>query len=516
MVTLRTILLHCIFFFFLFSAHANKNEKVKVAPFFQSHMVLQQNQAINIWGTAGANERIEVELDGNIKVITANEEGDWSVVFPKRKASFNPVELRVNNQLFTDILIGELWLCAGQSNMAFPLFKSDYPDWENNCSNTNLRLLRMENIRAVAKEGYTKEELARCNPNDFFRGNWSQSNPGSARNFSAVAWIMGNKLSRELNVPVGLIQVAVGGSAMNNWLPPHILKKHPLTEGLYKTDWLENEEVFVNHRKRAKAAFQHVLKEGEPFIPGEMAYRWMCEPGFLFEAGIAPLKGLNFKGIVWYQGESDAYSDKVAYDAKELFGQLIHSWSNHFEKKELPFVFVQLPAYKSAPWPIMREVQRMADKNIPNTSMVVTIDLGLKENIHPSDKTPIGNRLANMALKDVYKQDDLAGFPSLKKIKVKNSKLILHFDNCENGWQHLVNEITGFEIKNKDGKYYPAIAEITGETTIVLTSGATSPEGVRYGWAAFPEPALKLFNKAGLPLGPFVVYLNGNSDLQNQ
>ncbi|MFV0267355.1 MAG: sialate O-acetylesterase [Draconibacterium sp.] len=511
---LRTILLHCTFFFFLFSVNANnENKSVTVAPVFDSHMVLQQKQPIHIWGTAASNELIEVELDGNIKEVTASANGDWSVVFPKRKASFNPIELRVNHQRFIDILVGEVWLCAGQSNMAFPLNKSDFPNWEDNCSNANLRLLRMENIRAVAKEGYTQEELARCNTNDFFRGNWSQSNPGSARNFSAVAWIMGNKLTHELNVPVGLIQVAVGGSAMNNWLPPHILKNHPLTEGLYKTDWLENEEVFVNHRKRAKAAFQHVLKEGEPFIPGEMPYRWMCEPGFLFEAGIAPLEGLNFKGVVWYQGESDAWSDKAAYDAKELFGELISSWRNHFEKKELPFVFVQLPAYKSAPWPIMREVQRMADKNIPNTSMVVTIDLGLKENIHPSDKTPVGNRLANMALRDVYKQKKLASFPCLKKIKAKDNSLILLFDNCEAGWQQIADAIPGFELKDKDGKYYPAAAEITGKTTIVLTSKAAAPKGVRYGWAPFPEPALKLFNKAGLPLGPFVVDLKGNSNL---
>ena len=262
----------------------------------------------------------------------------------------------------------------------------------------------MESIRAVATEGYTREELARCNTKDFFSGKWSQSNPVSTRNFSAVAWIMGNKLTNELNVPVGLIQIAVGGSSMNNWLPPHILKNLPLTKGLYKTDWLENEEVFTNHKKRAKEAFQNVLEPGQPFIPGEMTYRWMCEPGFLFEAGIAPLQGLNFKGVIWYQGESDAWSDKAAYNSEELFTQLIRSRRNHFKNDKLPFIYVQLPGYKSATWPVIREAQRMAEKSMPNISMVVTIDLGLKENIHPADKTPVGNRLANMALKDVYKK----------------------------------------------------------------------------------------------------------------
>lgn len=509
-VSLRIKLFYFLFLLFNLNAEAKySNETVKVAPIFQSHMVLQQNQPITIWGTATNNKRIEVELGGKIKYVTANKVGEWSVIFESRKASFTPVNMRVDKQHFTGILIGEVWICTGQSNMAFPLKNSDFPDLKMKYINPNLRLLRMDYIRGTAKDGYDKAELDRCNVKDFFKGKWEESGTKTAADFSAAAWIMGNRLQTTLKVPIGLIEIAVGGSAINNWLPPTILKKLPLTANLYKTDWLENDDVFINHRNRAKDAFKNILKEDEPFIPGKMPYRWMCEPGFLFEAGIMPLKDFGIKGVVWYQGESDAYADQPAQDYEVLFEQLIVSWRKFFKMDSLPFVFVQLPGYKATYWPILREKQRLVDVKIPNTSMVVSIDLGLEDNVHPPDKTPIGDRLSRLVLKNIYKREKIEGFPSLKKIDLKNNgNLVLHFNDCEKGWQLTESKIPGFEIMDKNGIYHSASAEVTKTQNIILKSDVDSPICVRYGWSPFPTPKLILFNKARLPLGPFVEIIN--------
>ncbi|MCT4587641.1 MAG: sialate O-acetylesterase [Carboxylicivirga sp.] len=476
---------------------------IEVAKVFQSHMVLQRNAPIKIWGTAPVNKSFEVVLDGYIKQVQANKKGRWAVNFPPREASFTPIELRVNQQVFTDILVGDVWLCSGQSNMKFALEKSDYPKSEANCDNPNLRLLLMGAVRNVAKNGYTKEELARCNTEDFFKGTWIKSEPASAKPFSAVGWVMGNKLQKELNIPVGLIQMAIGGSAVNNWLPPNIAKKHPLTKDLYGGDWFSNPNVKPQHISRAKDALQNVLKEDEPFVAGKMPYRWVCEPGFLFEAGPTHLKPLKIKGIAWYQGEADSNTSKAVQDYAILFEQMITSWRKHFGQKDLPFVFVQLPGFNNQFWPQMREVQRMSETKIPNTGMVVTIDTGAKYKIHPKDKTTVGERLAHMALKVAYNKKGYDGFPQLKDVKVREQKIKLTLSNCKHGWQSVEGDIQGFEVMDKEGNYHIATAKMTGKNTIEVCSGVANPKGVRYGWMPFPEPALNLFTREGLPLGPF-------------
>ncbi|MEN8117931.1 MAG: sialate O-acetylesterase [Bacteroidota bacterium] len=499
----RILLLAVLYLFSNVGGINGQNNAVKVAPVFQSNMVLQLDMPIHIWGTAVPGEKVEVSFDGTTKNVNADKKGDWSVTFPKRKASFQPVDLKVGNLHFTNILVGELWFCSGQSNMAFPLKKSDFTNWKEKSQNENIRLLRMGNIRAVAKDGYTNEELARCNVNDFFKGTWEESDSVVAANFSAVGWITGNNLYKKLNVPVGIIQVAVGGSAINNWLPPHFMKNHPLTENLYKTDWIKNEEVIFPHRRRVKEAFQNILKEGEPYIPGEMPYRWMCEPGFLYEAGIQPLKGLNIKGVLWYQGEAETLSETAVNNYVTLFDALVSSWRTNFQNSELPFISVQLPGFNRETWPGFREVQRKASDNIGNVYMVTTIDLGDEKNIHPTDKTAVGNRLADSALKNVYGKTGIADFPLLKTAEVKNDTVELKFDNCYLGWQKVEGNVPGFELAGIDNKFYPVRAVVKGKNKIVIQLENKNSLNLRYGWAPFPKPALKLFNSEGLPLGPF-------------
>ncbi|PWJ55957.1 sialate O-acetylesterase [Dyadobacter jejuensis] len=479
---------------------------VKLASIFGSHMVLQQKEPIRIWGLAEADTPIYVQLGKEKQNTKADQEGKWLVTFPAREASLDPLILTVNNIRLEDIVIGEVWICSGQSNMQFPLKNMQtYQAVLKELPNNQLRLFNQTAIRIVAKGGYTTEELARCNPQDFYQGHWEPSTVSSASKASAVAWLFAQGLNQGLDVPIGIIQVALGGSAMNNWIPAEALKANPQTSSLLTTDWLRNESVKLAHRERAKDAFQHVLKPDEPYLPGQFQYRWLCEPGFLFEAGIAPLQDLSFRGVLWYQGESDTDEPEMVTAAKELFPMMVNAWRNYFDKAELPFVFVQLPGFDNKNWPAFREVQRLTQKQLSHTEMVVTLDLGEEKDIHPKDKQVVGERAAHLALKNVYELKNLLGFPELSKWRINGRDIQLYFKEFGKGFLPVEGPITGFEIAGQDGIFHRVKAQISGADTIHLQSTVESPQKLRYGWTPFPVPSLKLYNNARLPLGPFEV-----------
>ncbi|WP_025763591.1 sialate O-acetylesterase [Dyadobacter tibetensis] len=488
------------------SQSVSTNGLVRLAPVFGSHMVLQQDKPINIWGEAEAGTPIHVQLGQEKILVKTDRRGKWKVEFPSRKASFSPLSLTVNDLRLEDILIGEVWLCSGQSNMHFPLKNMQtYKTVVDQLPNPNLRLYTQTAIRLVAKEGYTEKELERCNPQEFFHAAWEPSSVATASRSSAVAWLFADRLFQKLNVPIGIIQVALGGSAMNNWMPPVALMANPATASLFQKDWLGNESVKLAHRERARDAFQHVLKPGEPYFPGKMKYRWMAEPGFLFEAGIAPLKPMPFRGVLWYQGESDTDSPALVSSASTLFPSMIEEWRKYFEIGDFPFIFIQLPRFNNENWPAFRELQRRTQAELNNTQMVVTIDLGEEKEIHPKDKQPIGERATRLALKEVYGFKELLGFPELQKWTDNGQGLVLSFTECGTGFLPVEGEIPGFEVAGRDSIFHRANAKFLDSHTILLNSSVMNPEHIRYGWSAFPQPALRLFNSDNLPLGPFWV-----------
>ena len=482
-------------------------EKLKTAPVFGTGMVLQCGEPIRIWGTSAVGDKISVTLGAQNRGVTTSTDGNWSVVFPPKKASFEPLALTVNEIQFDDILIGEVWICAGQSNMQFSLKQCDSGnEMLRRADNPHLRIMRHQGLRLVAKDGYTERELQRCNPVDFFETEWLKSDSKSAATASAVGWIFAEQLQKKLNVPVGLIQIAVGGSAMNNWIPPQAARENSITAALYQGDWLNNEAVYRAHRTRAKQAMKPSLETNQPYIIGETQYRWLCEPGFLFEAGIAPLQFLSFRGVLWYQGESDAYSDTAANNAAQLFPFLIESWRKHFNQCELPFLFVQLPGFKNPDWPAFRESQRRTELSIPDTGMVVAIDLGDEQNIHPKDKRPIGDRLLRLALNNVYEiggETERLGFPTVNNIQLLENRLVIKFENCGDGFLPIEGKLNGFEIGDEAGDFMAVDAELSAPNSVTLHYRKQKPSTVRYLWEGFPENKVKLFNEGGLPAGPF-------------
>ncbi|WP_165876141.1 sialate O-acetylesterase [Mariniflexile fucanivorans] len=481
---------------------------VKLASVFGNSMVLQQNEPINIWGESTPGTTIKAQLGVEEQATITDSNGKWQVTFKALKASFRPIVLNVNNLKIENILIGEVWLCSGQSNMAFQLKNmAGYDTIANQVPNKNIRFLKHSNIRIVAKNGYTEEELARCNTQNFFQAKWEESTLETSEMFSAVAWVFANGLHKKLKVPIGIIQVAVGGSAINNWIPKDALQSNPLTAHLFKTDWLSNEHVKVEHRNRAKEAFQKVLNANEPYRAGQFKYRWLCEPSFLFEAGIAPLKNMAFRGVLWYQGESDTDTMETVNNTKTLFPLMVNEWRKYFNIGDFPFLYVQLPAYKSQFWPEFREIQQQTLEEVENTSMVVTIDLGLETNIHPTDKYPVGDRASKLALKNVYGFDEIIGFPKLKKWTLNNQEIALTFEESGKGIFSSSNHIAGFEIGNQLGEFYMAETKLV-DGKVIVKSPIENPASLRYGWTGFPKPALSLFNSANLPLGPFFIQFN--------
>lgn len=381
-----------------------KAKNVEITPYFQSNMVLQQNEPITAWGKAPAGTVVHASFDNEAIFCTADEAGKWELTFAPRKASFETKELKIEDIVLHNILIGEVWICSGQSNMAM---KTSACDSETRGIErreySNIRLLNYSGIRIVANDGYTQDELSRCNVDDYFCYKWEEASYDGFQAFSAVATHFGLQLYEKMNIPIGLVCCAVGGSAINNWIPEHVLKHHLLTGSLYESDWLSNEDVYVNHRERFRNAFKNVLPENEAFTPGQLPYRFITEPGFAYEASFGKLGKIKLRGVLWYQGESDAYSEKSVANYEILFKLLVDGWRLNFRDQDLPFVTIQLPRFNSPYWPKMRALQEELCKQISHIFVVGTRDLGDVKEIHYKKKKVVGERAAVVVLNNIYK-----------------------------------------------------------------------------------------------------------------
>ena len=481
---------------------------VHPAKVFGSHMVLQHGRPINVWGEGPPGENVTVALGTDSRSTRVDSSGRWTVQLPARPPSARPVTLAVNATTFDDVLVGDVWLCSGQSNMAYSLKLTPKGRTDRTgAANPLVRVAHHTTPRIVAADGYSPKELARCNPRGFFACRWLTDADVGMEEAAAVAWYFGHRLQPTLGIPIGLVVVAVGGSALNNWIPAAELRQYSGTASLFTDDWLSHPDVKPPHRTRAQGAFQHVLETGKPYLVGRMPYRWMCEPAFLFEAGIEPLGPFGLRGLIWYQGESDAASERTVALATELLPMLVRTWRANFQAPELPWLFVQLPAHEPAHWPAFRELQRQVVAGAGHAALAVTIDLGAKQNVHPVDKKPVGERLARLALRQVYGRADVTLFPEVAKAERFAGRVRLILSDCPGGLQTIDGPIAGFETASAAGEFQPAPARLIAPDTVEITAVDPAVTQLRYLWAGFPEPRPQLLNREGLPLGPFVLPL---------
>jgi len=449
-----------------------------------SNMVLQRGQKVPIWGWAEAGERVTVEFGGQKKSAKADASGRWEVRLRSLKASSVPAAMTVagaNRIALTNILVGEVWLCSGQSNMEKPVGQQrgqrPVPNYEQELADSDYPLIRLFKV----------ERQAAASPQqDVKSQGWflCSSNAHETLKFSAAGYFFGRKIHRELNVPVGLIEAAWGGTRIEPWTPP--------------------------------VGFAAVRAlEGKIELPAAGAEVGSRTPTALYNAMIAPLVPFALRGALWYQGESNCidvpdgsvYTDKMA--------ALIGGWRKVWGQGRFPFYYVQLAPYayysdretprvpSAESLPEMWEAQTAALR-IPNTGMIVTTDLvDDVEDIHPVNKQGIGDRLARLALARDYGRKDVAwSGPMFRKAKFASGRVVLSFDHAKSGLVSRDGQpLNSFEIAGGEGRVVPATAVIDGSTVVVSSPEVPEPEAVRFGWHETAMP--NLFNEAGLPAGPF-------------
>lgn len=476
-------------------------------PYFQSHMVLQRDEPIVIWGLSDPNVEFSVYLGNEMKIAKSDENGKWFVKFRKHEASFSPLTLKAGDIVLEDILIGDVWICSGQSNMVFPIKNGDV-DTKNlsgfGKEMSKIRILSYSGLRLVAKNGYNESELARSNKSDFFSLKWDKATIDNVKEFSAVATHFGINLVSRVEIPVGLVQCAIGGSAINNWIPEKVLRKEKVSADWFSTDWLKNENVSAAHRKRGKEALKKVLPSSGEYVIDEMKYHFLCEPSFLFESSFAKISDINVKGVLWYQGEADSETKDAIDMYPKFYKMLVNSWRKNFSNDKLPFISIQLPSYKLPLWPEMRNVQFNGANEKDYCYIVPIIDLGENNDIHYKGKKEVGKRAACIALNNVY-DIKVCDFPVYNDYRIKDNLLILSFKNISKGLyiskdKHFVQ----VSVSYKSGVSEEVEATLNSKNELIVPL-KDEIRTLHYAWKPSLLQSALLYNNDGLPVFPFEI-----------
>lgn len=466
---------------------------LQMSELYSDNMVLQRNEKLVISGKANAGEKVSVSIGGQRVSTITSDLGRWQVELQPLSAGEDyTLKISTKNREFNykNVAVGEVWLCSGQSNMEFHLnscatAKQDVPL----ASNNQIRLFDMqENWRTDAVE-WTSSALDSLNRLlHFAPSKWEVCTSQRAANFSAVAYYFGKMLQDSLQVPIGLICNAVGGSPTEAWIDRRTLE-YEFPSIL--RNWTENDFIQPWVRERAQL---NIKKSTDKL------QRHPYEPCYLFESGILPLDKFPIKGVIWYQGESNAHNVEAH---EKLFGLLLKSWRNYWGAEEMPFYFVQLSSLNRPSWPRFRNSQRcLMDKN-PNTAMVVSSDKGDKWDVHPTQKKEIGSRLSLWALNKTYGFEKIIpSGPLFKSVVFEKDYAVVLFDYAK-GLHSLDGlALRAFEIAGEDKIFYPAQAELKGEDVKVWSKKVKKPKLVRYAWQPFVDA--NLVNEADLPASTFI------------
>lgn len=485
-----------------------------LAAVFTDSMVLQRGVPVRVWGTADAGTAITVTMAEQRKQTKADDKGKWAVTLDAMKADAEPRDLKVvagaATLLVRDVLVGEVWVAAGQSNMEWPLVNEAHAKGElPTADHPKFRLLNL-NYTGQSKPVFGPDVLKSLTPDGYYRGAWQPCSPKAAKEFSAVGYYFGKELHQSLKVPVGIIHLAVGGSPTEAWIRREALAGDKELVPLLKGNWLENESLGEWCRQRGRDNLALALKEKVELPKDETGPNHPFKPGFLWEAGIARLMPFPIRGVIWYQGESNSLDLRRVQQHDRLFPLLVADWRKQWGLGEFPFLYCQLSSigtekgYKSQHWPEFRDSQRRMLAEIPNTGMAVTSDLGHPSDVHPRNKKEVGHRLALLALAKTYDKKVAYIGPLAKSVRRDGSALIVTFDHADAGLKTSDGKaVAGFEIASEDGVFRPADVEI-GKDTVTLTSKLiTEPVSARYGWQPFSTG--NLTNGASLPASTFLL-----------
>lgn len=480
---------------------------VKLPDVLASSMVLQQNQKVPVWGTADVGETVVVSFQKQKLTVVADSNGKWRVDLKPLKATFEAQTLTIqgkNKIELKDILIGEVWLVAGQSNMQRLLRETaNGEEVQSKATHPNIRLFNVSRIVGYKKRTGKMAE-------------WLSCTPESVKEFSAAGYYFGVDLQEKLKVPIGLINSSWGGSQAEAWTPVEYLKANPdLAITVERTKIWDEERPRVQKEYDEAIAKWKVESEKQkaagarpspsPGVPDALRdYRVAAS---IYDGMIAPLMPFAIKGAIWYQGESN---EARAEQYNILLPTMIRSWREKWGEGNFPFGIIQLPNYRAPkdepvdePWSFIREAQRRTSLNTVNTGLIVTIDIGEANDIHPKNKLDVGLRMSRWALKEAYKFK-LTNSPVLKSYVIKGNKIELTFDDVGTGLKiKKGDKLQEFAIAGYDQKFIWAEAKIVGKNKVeVWSDKIVSPKAVRYAFNNNPRNP-NLTNDSGLPASPF-------------
>ncbi|HEY8665132.1 MAG TPA: sialate O-acetylesterase [Tepidisphaeraceae bacterium] len=537
----QSILLACLLLIFPMSF---LRADVRLNPLFSDNMVLQRDMMLPIWGTAAPGENFTLTFGEQTAKVTADDSGAWRAELAAMKASKEPRELKIEAKkpiTLRNILVGEVWIACGQSNMDFPLSNADG-------GNEAAAAADFPTIRRYR----TAQRMAE-KPQDTAPGKWEVTAPDNAKTFAAAPFFFARDLNKRLDVPIGIIDASWWFTPVSAWSSRELLESDSLfkeTIDRYQKAVVDGQNVWDAYLKSLndwKASLDRADAAGVP-LPGKapnppelpQVSHWI-RPYGPYNAMVHPLIPYAIRGVIYYQGETNAGAKQYA----RLFPAMIQDWRKRWNEGDFPFLFVQLPNFingKYDPatqfWPEIREAQAQALK-LPDTGMAVTYDLGNPLNVHPHNKKDVGLRLALQALTVAYKQDVVASGPMFDSMKIDGEKAIVKFTSTGGGLvakqlpvsaemlkrlndqgpgEKMLGElgrdetavdplqrtlgVTWFVIAGEDKVFHPASAKIDGDTVIVSSPDVKNPVAVRYAWADNPEGA-NLYNKENLPAAPF-------------
>lgn len=503
--TLRLALLAAALPLCATAVHGADHAAPRPAALFGNGAVLQQGKPIPVWGTAGPGDSIRVKFRSQSATTRADASGKWAVELkPEKAGGSDPLIVEGPGGSFTakEVQVGEVWLASGQSNMVFTL------QWMKTLMPTLAPLdpqLRVFNVNSKGAEA----------PAETVNGTWG----GFTQYNSAVAYFFGKELHKQLNVPVGIITSAVGGTSIRSWIGDEAAKNVPEQREAFIKEWQEGVAQYPaklesyqaalaswTERKSAAEASGAAFRERKPMQPTPpIADR---SPFGLFNGKIHPLAPYALSGVIWYQGESDSDAKSAPYYAPVLRA-MIQDWRTLWKQPHLPFLIVQLPCFHMD-WAAIRAAQEEVARD-PYNGRVVTLDVGESGNIHPLQKEPVGMRLAHLALADVYGKKIPAHSPAPLSAKREGSAVRVAFA-CDEGASLVYKgtEASGAEVAGADGKFFAAQARAEQNSLVFSAPEVSDPEEVRYAWKG--DPAVTIFDSNGLPAPPFLLKVGAKAN----
>lgn len=466
---------------------------VKLPSVLTEGMVLQRSVRVHLWGTAARDELVTADFRGEKKTATPDSLGRWDLYMSPGVAG-GPFALTIsgkNTIIFKDVLVGDIWLASGQSNMEWRTEQIQDAEAElRNADWPQIRLLQVE-------KRFSDFPLT-----DVSTKGWQRCTRDVVAKFSAIGFLFAREIHQRTKIPIGIIESTLGGTSIESWTSITATGSEAALMPIVRARGLRMEQQVEWQMQREAAAAAKKRGENVPDV------EWRPDPpmwslGELYNAMIAPLTPFPIRGVIWYQGEANTRRD----GAPALYGRqlatLIKDWRRHWNISDLPFYYVQLANFRSddsETWPTVREAQRKTLR-LRSTGMAVTIDIGNPDDVHPLNKQDVAKRLALWARAKTYGESIEYSGPLFRQLTREGSALRVIFDHAGSGLLVKDQSLLGFEIAGNDGKYHSASAKIERNTIVIDSKEVSQPVSVRYGWANAPQ--CNLFNKEGLPASPF-------------